>query len=217
MFPFSCSRSDTSPVHPQTAAAQTTDIAGLGKVLTEFTVESDAFNIDVLNRSNRHLESNVSAACYTSWITEFFGRDTTKIAGKKVDETHYDLAVTVNSESGTMMWNGDVTTHFIYDAAAGTWGMNSEIVENGTKRVYQYCAPSAVIDTLIASVRCYLADAPDGAESQTLVTLVNSIEEQEKKVVAEVGPLYAAADCEKPLTPEDRSFYDSRPEVPTGF
>ena len=179
------------------------EIPGLGKVLDSFEVKYSLFNVDKLNNSEPHNELSAISKCYSSWLSywywghEPFATDTTTFNGQKVGENDYVLQIKVNSEAEMLLWNGAATTTFKYDGAFGNWSMSSRVIEHGQERDYEYCFPSAVIDTLIESVRCYMSNYPQYAESRTLETLIGSISGQEANIEKNAGPLYPAADCKK--------------------
>lgn len=192
------------------AQEQRTELEGIGSVLSSFQTVGELFDIDFINPGNKHNESNVETSCYPSiasyFMNESFARDETLIEGKG-NGGNYDLSVTMNSESGTLMWSGDVTTHFHYDAASKTWDMSSGIVEDEAERIYAYCDPAAVFDTLIAGLECYAATSGDTAEAATIKMLTESIKEQRGSILASGLPLYSDVDCEQQV---DRQFYASR-------
>ncbi len=214
-FLAGCSRSSAEAAQPK---PEVVTIDGVGPALKSFETTYELFDIDVLNTQNRHNEKNVSASCYGSgffsWLDEPFTRDTTRITGSQVNDREYRLTVNVNSETGTVMWAGDVTTTFTYDSASRSWTMSSTIFENGSERAYQYCAPAAVADTLIANLQCYLGSGAEGAEAETLQSLVKSLGEQRDRMIERAGKLYVASDCEQAVDPK---IYENDTPVPMGF
>ncbi|MFA4875564.1 MAG: hypothetical protein WC956_01560 [bacterium] len=200
-----CSRSSALPPDPDVANFE---LAGVGSVLKNFETKYDSFDVDPLSLGNRHNESNASSSCCASalcWFKEGFGTDTTIISGYQVGENGYKLAINVNSEASTLMWNKDVVTYFKYDPAEKTWSMSAKIYENGKFKEYKYCDPVSVFDTLVANLRCYIGSEKN-AEATTLEVLLASLSGQKEgivKTIKESGQLYPASDCEKPATPDD--------------
>lgn len=179
------------------------EVDGIGSVLKSFTANLDRFDVDVINNTNRHNEKNVTTDCSTSgfwsWFDESFGRDTTAITGEQVGDKDYKLTVRIDSESGTLMWNGDVTTTFLYNGTTHTWSMSSKIYD---KHDYHYCQPAAVAETLLASLQCYVSNYSASEEGKTISSLLTSLNAQRAKIVETSGKLYSATDCEMTVDPQ---------------
>lgn len=214
-FLAGCSRSSVAETQPK---PEVVNIDGVGPALKSFDTTYELFDVDVLNTQNRHNEKNVNSYCNGSgflyWMSEPFGRDTTRITGSQVNDREYKLTINMNSESGTVMWAGDVTTSFTYDSVSRTWSMSSTMFENGAERAYQYCMPSAVVDTLLANLQCYLGSNAGTPEAETVQSLVKSLGEQRSRMIETSGKLYAASDCEQTVDP--RQFENDTP-APMGF
>lgn len=197
------SSNDPAVVDPP-ATPDKVEIEALGKVLNKFHIEHSLFDIDVVQPGNRHNEGNIGTSCHPFglfswiyWINEPFSRDTTIIDGSKDGDKNYKLSVKVNSESHTMMWDGNVTTFFKYNGETKTWDMSSVVFENGKDRDYKYCNPSKVIDILIENLKCYIESSEPSPELETANILVKSLSEQRLKIIEKSGQLYSASDCEK--------------------
>lgn len=115
------------------------DLPGVGSVLKEFEAKYSSYDVDVLNHGNQHNETNVNTICHTSFLGWLFSEplsaDTTTISGYQVGNKDYKLAINVNSEASTLMWNGKVTSYFKYDADAKTWSMSAKILRTENSRI----------------------------------------------------------------------------------
>jgi hypothetical protein len=222
-FLVGCSGNESLHSTPE-RTPEMVEIPGVGKVLDEFRTSTDRFDIDMFNLNNRHNEANVRATCLSSgsyWFSEWFSKDTTDIEGKRVGDKGYELSVTINSESGTLMWNGDVTTRFRYDGETDTWRMSSVVFEDGKERPYKYCDPAFTFETLLASLECYVSNNEDGDKRASLTALVASIGAHREDIVRNSGERYSgehssgghyeADKCEESVDP---LIYQYPPDVP---
>lgn len=214
-FLTGCSRSSAEAAQPQ---LEKIDLAGVGPVLKSFDSTYSLFDVDVLNTQNRHNEKNVSSYCssngFLAWMDEPFTRDDTRITGSQISDHEYKLTINVNSEVGTVMWAGDVTTSFVYDTATKSWSMSSSMFENGADRPYLYCAPSAVVDTLLSSLQCYVSGNADTPEAEALQSLLKSLTEQRDRMIQNSGKLYVGTGCEEAVDPNK---YGNDTPAPMGF